>query len=171
MPVSTALFLLAAVVAVTVASPNDATCGSKSGGPQDNPVATLYGNKTNNMVNWSCVYNVKDYGGSFDSAQKAAVSNGGGVVFYLAGTYLLTSNIVIQSNVVIRGMPTNEAAKKGTSPGPLAPKTIFKCAFGKHMGIFNNDPKGTNFGIVNVELYGCAVMFWPSLAQPPLCKK
>ena len=143
------------------------TCGSKSGGPQDNPVATLYGNKsypwTNNMVNWSCVYNVKDYGGSFESAQKAAVSNGGGVVYYPAGTYSFTSNLVIESNIVIRGVPTTDMAKKGTNPGPLAPKTIFKCTFGKHIGIFNSDPKGANFGIVNVELDGCAVMFWPGL--------
>ena len=132
------------------------TYGSKSGGPQDNPVATLYSNKsypwTNNMVNWNCVYNVKDYGGSFESAQKAAVSNGGGVVYFPAGTYSFTSNLVIESNIVIRGMPTTDMAKKGTNPGPLAPKTIFKCTFGKHIGIFNSDPKGANFGIVNVEL-------------------
>ena len=63
---------------MTVAAPD--TCGSKSGGPQDNPIADT-------MVNWSSVYNVKDYGGSFDSAQKAAVSGGGGVVYFPAGTY------------------------------------------------------------------------------------
>jgi len=61
------------------------------------------------MVNWSCVYNVKDYGGSFESAQKVAVSNGGGVDFYPAGSYSFTSNIVIQSNIVIKGEPTTAA--------------------------------------------------------------
>ena len=165
------MFVVTALFALLTASVAMAdvmiTCGSKSGGPQDNPVATLYGNKsypwTNNMVNWSCVYNVKDYGGSFESAQMAAVSNGGGVVYYPAGTYSFTSNIMIESNVVIRGDPTTAMAKKGTEPGPLAPKTIFKCTFGKHIGVFNSDPKGTNFGIVNVELDACAVMFWPGL--------
>ena len=93
-----------------------------------------------------------------------AVSNGGGVVYYPAGTYSFTSNLMIQSNIVIRGVPNTDMAKKGTNPGQLAPKTIFKCTqFGKHIGIFNNDPKGTNFGIINVELDGCAVMFWPGL--------
>ena len=142
-------------------------CGSKSGGPTDNPVATLYGNGTypwtNSMVNWSCVYNVKDYGGSFEAAQKAAVSGGGGVVYFPAGTYSFSSNIVVESNIVIRGEPTTGMAKKGTSPGPLAPKTIFKCPFGEHLGIFNNDPKSKNIGIVNIDLNGCAVMFWPGL--------
>jgi len=148
------------------------TCGSKSGGPQDNLVASLYGNKsypwTGNMVKWNCVYNIKDYGGSFESAQKAAVSNGGGVVYsvtvyYPPGSYSFTTNIVIQSNIVIRGEPTTAATKKGNGPGPLAPRTIFRCTFGQHIGVFNNDPKGANLGIVNVEMDGCAVMFWPGL--------
>ena len=165
MLITTTLVLFATSVGALL--PNDLTCGSKSGGPQDNPIATLYGNKSypwnNSMVNWSCVYNVKDYSGSFESTQKAAVSNGGCVVYYPPGTYSFTSNIMIQSNIVIRGMPTTDMAKKGTNPGPLAPKTIFKCTFEKHLGIFNNDPKGANFGIVNIELDGCAVMFWPEL--------
>ena len=157
------LFLLQVKTVV----PSNVTCGSKSGGPQDNPIATLYGNGTypwaDSMVNWSCVYNVKDYGGSFEEAQKAAKSGGGGVVYFPPGTYSFTTNIMIESNVVIRGEPTTEMAKKGTSPGPLAPKTIFKCTFGEHLGVYNSDSKGTNIGIVNIELDGCAVMFHPTL--------
>ena len=34
------------LLGLTTAEPNNATCGSKSGGPQDNPIATLYGNGT-----------------------------------------------------------------------------------------------------------------------------
>ena len=155
------------LVGTTIAVPKNTTCGSKSGGPQDNPIATIYGNGTypwaDTMVNWSCVYNVKDYGGSFEEAQKAATSGGGGVVYYSPGTYSFKANIMIESNVVIRGEPTTEMAKKGTSPGSLSPKTVFKCTFGEHLGVFNNDPKGANFGIINVELDGCAVMFWPAL--------
>ena len=79
-----ALFLL---LQARVVVPTNATCGSKSGGPTDNPIATLYGNGTypwaDAMVNWSCVYNVKDYGGSFEETQKAATSAGGGVVYFL----------------------------------------------------------------------------------------
>ena len=144
------------------------SCGSKSRGPLDNPVARMYGNSTypwaDQMVNWSCVYNVKDYGGSFEAAQKAVMRNkGGGVVFFPAGTYKFTSKINIESHVVIRGEPTDGRAKKGTNPGSLSLKTIFQCTFGEHLGIFNNDPKAMNIGIVNVELNGCAVMFWPGL--------
>ncbi len=122
---------------MVAALPDDGTCGSKSSGPMDNSIATLYGNGTypwaDSMVNWSCVYNVKDYGGSFESAQKAATySNGGGVVYFPPGTYSFKENIQIESNVVIRGEPTTEMAKKGTSPGSLAPKTIFKCTFHEH---------------------------------------
>ena len=51
------------------------------------------------MVNWSCVYNIKDYGGSFEEAQKAAISDGGGVVYFPAGTYSFKANIMIESNV------------------------------------------------------------------------
>ena len=68
------------------------------------------------MVNWSCVYKVKDYGGSFEEAQKAARSGGGGVVYLPSGQYSFSANI--------RGEPTTEMAKKGTSPGSLAPKTV-----------------------------------------------
>ena len=152
---------------VSCSKPSAATCGSSSGGPKDDPVAALYGNLTyswaNSIVNWSCVYNVKDYHGSFEDAQKAASSAGGGVVYFPSGTYNFKSNIMIESNIVIRGEPTTEPAKKEKSPGPLSPKTVFKCTFGQHLGVFNNDPKATNLGIVNIEMDGCAVMLWPAL--------
>ena len=61
-------------------------------------------------------------------------------ISYPAGTYSFKANIMIESNVVIRGEPTTEMAKKGTSPGSLSPKTVFKCTFGEHLGVFNNDP-------------------------------
>jgi hypothetical protein len=152
------------VVPVLVFSQN---CGSKSSGPQEDPVAPLYGNGTyswaNKMVNWSCVYNVKDFDGSFESAQKAALTDGGGVVYFPAGTYTLSSNLVLESNIVIRGEDTKGAAKNGKNPGNLSPRTVFRCPFGQHVGIFNNDPKSENIGIVNVDLDGCAVMLWPAL--------
>lgn len=53
--------------------------------------------------------------------------------------------------------------KKGTNPESVSPKSA--CTFGEHIGVFNSDPKGMNFGIINVELDSCAhaVMFWPAL--------
>ena len=111
------LFVIVLVLALVIGlisptQPNNTTCGSKSGGPTDNPIATLYGNGTyawaDTMVNWSYVYNVKDYGGSFDEAQKATTSSGGGVVYFPPGTYSFKVNIMIESNVVIRGESTTE---------------------------------------------------------------
>lgn len=133
--------------------------------PTDNPVATLYGSQYNwtSAIKWDCVYNIKDYKDSFETAQKAAVAGGGGVVYFPAGTYSFKAPILIESNVVIRGEPTTAAAKEGTKPGSLSPKTIFKCPFGEYIGIFNNDPKAINIGVVNIELDGCPIMFWPSL--------
>ena len=166
-PVASIIVLLLSCSVLSHLSPSPTTCGSSSSGPKDDPVAALYGNLTytwaNSIVNWSCVYNIKDYHGSFENAQKAAVSGGGGVIYYPAGTYSFTSNIMIESNIVIRGEPTTEPAKKEKSPGSLSPKTVFKCTFGEHLGLFNNDPKATNIGIVNIELDGCAVMLWPAL--------
>jgi hypothetical protein len=156
------------VLSVGAGKEANTSCGSKLGGPTDNPVATLYNEGTygwaDAMVNWSCVYNVKDYDNSFEKAQKAAINdNGGGVIYFPKGTYSFTANILIESNVIIRGEPTSELAKNGKSAGKLTPQTIFKCTFGEHIGIYNNDPKAKNIGIVNVELDGCAVMFWPGL--------
>ena len=99
------------------------------------------------------------YGGLFEAIQKAATSNGGGVVYFTAGTCVFKTNVVIVS--VICGEPISGMAKKGTTPGSLSPKTIFKCTFGEHIEVFNNDSKGANFGLL--LLNGCAVKFWPAL--------
>ena len=120
-------------------------------------------------VNWSCVVNVKDYSNDFEKAAaqvyKQCGEDVGGVVFYPAGTYTLSSNanLIIKSNIVIRGESTGtQQAKNGKSAGNLNPKTIFKCPDLRHQGIFNND-NSSNFGIVNINLQACAVMFWPNL--------
>eukprot|EP00117_Sycon_ciliatum_P024518 scpid60111/ scgid6246/ len=149
-----------------------ASCtGSKSGGPTDNPVASMYGNATypwvNRMVNWSCVFNVKDFHDDLESAQKAAVASGGGVVYLPAGKYTLKENFVLASGVVLRGEPTGtEKARNNKEAGNLAPKTVLECPDREHMGIFNSDPKAMNMGVINLDLSGCAVMLWPALNSP-----
>lgn len=142
--------------------------------PVTNPVTELYGNLTeyewtNTMVNWSCVVNVKDYSNDFEKAAAQVYTQCGkdigGVVYYPAGTYTLSStdNLIIKSNIVIRGASTgSQKAKNGKNSGNLNPTTIFKCPDLKHQGIFNND-NSSNFGIVNINLQACAVMFWPNL--------
>lgn len=147
-------------------------CGSKSSGPTDNPVQTLYGSDTytwSSSIKWSCVYNLLDYKGSsdderFSQAQTDAVSNGGGIIYFPSGSYTFENNLTLASNVVIRGAPTStEKAKNGKVPGDLHPTTSFSCPNRRHQGIWNYEKDSTNLGIVNILLDQCAIMLWPSL--------
>ena len=150
-----------------------AACGSPSGGaaPHDAPTATLYGAGAyawaDALVRWDCVYSIADYPGStndaFDAAQADAVANGGGVVFFPAGSYTVSRNLSIASNIVIRGAATTASAKNGRRPGPLAPASILACPNRRHMGVWSMAPNATNIGVVNLYLNQCAIMFWPGL--------
>ena len=92
------------------------------------------------------------------AAQADAVKNGGGVVFFPAGSYAFASNISLASNVLIRGAPVNGAqAKNGKNPGNLNPTTIFTCPNRMHQGIWNFGAADSNIGVVNVFLDQCAV--------------
>ena len=119
------------------------------------------------MVNWTCVFSVKDYPGSADAsfaaAQTAALAAGGGVVYFPAGSYAFASNLSLASGIVLRGAPDTRPAKAGKAPGTLAPATIFSCPNRAHQGVWNFDPQATNLGVVNIFLDQCAVMLWPGL--------
>lgn len=86
-------------------------CGSPTGGPTDNPIATYYGDAApawTDEIRWQCVYNLNDYAGETDeerlqAAQQAAIAGGGGVVYLPAGTYTLTNDLVLADQVVLRG--------------------------------------------------------------------
>ena len=138
---------------------------SKSGGPTDNPVATFYGKTSypwvDVMVNWSCVFNVKDYDDDIGNAQKAALAAGGGVVYVPAGRYSLGEDFTISSGVILRGEADNVPAKEGTDPGPLKPKSNIVCPDRQYKRIVNSDANATNFGLVHLNLDGCAVSFGP----------
>jgi hypothetical protein len=110
------------------------SCGSKSSGPVDLPTATFFGKGTyvwaETMILWNCVYNIKDYPSttpdkSFELAQAAASNNGGGVVYFPAGTYKFNGHLYLNSSIAIRGVPTISKAKIGKLPGPLQPTTRF----------------------------------------------
>lgn len=105
---------------------------------------------------------VRDFGGDLVKAQAALVKSGGGVLFLSASKYTLTENFGLASNVVLRGVPAPGVAKKGTEKGNLDPTTVLSCPDRKHIGILNLN--GTNLGLVNIKLDGCAVMLWPTLA-------
>jgi len=167
------LALLAAAALPLRPASAAAACGSASGGPTDNPVATLYGSGDARLawaadVRWACVWSVADFpapsaDASFAAAQAAAVAGGGGVVYFPAGTYAFARNLSLASGVVIRGEPTTARARSGKAPGPLAPTTVFECPNKVHQGVWNFAPDAANLGVVSVTLDQCAVMLWPSL--------
>lgn len=110
---------------VSVSPPT--TCGSATGGPTNNPISDKYGSgyPWAGSIKWGCVFNIMDYGGNangttdninaFNSARDAAVSNGGGVVYFPAGTYYFSDDILLKNGVVIRGAtPSNTDAKTST---------------------------------------------------------
>lgn len=61
------------------------------------------------------VYNVKDFPGSDTVAIQAAIdqcsTDGGGIVYFPSGTYLITSTIIIKSNVTLLGDGTTSKLK------------------------------------------------------------
>ena len=69
-------------------------CNSTNGEPVDNPIASVYGKDAypwTNQLRWDCVYNINNFSGSsliekFNKARDAAAANGGGVVYFPAGT-------------------------------------------------------------------------------------
>jgi hypothetical protein len=164
--------LALAGLAVASAACGSASCAAAPGAcPTDAPTATAYGANAypwaERMVNWACVFSVRDFPGApdaaFAAAQAAAVAAGGGVVFFPAGTYAFALNISLASNVVIRGAPDARPAKAGKAPGSLDPATVFTCPNRAHQGVWNFDPAATNLGVVNILLDQCAIMLWPGL--------
>ena len=165
------LAALSSLSIVASAACGSASCATAGACPTDAPTATKFGRGSyawaDTMVNWTCVFSIKDFPGTpdeaFASAQAAAVSAGGGVVFFPAGSYAFASNLSLASNVVIRGVPDTRPAKSGKAPGTLAPTSVFSCPNRAHQGVWNFDPRSTNLGIVNIFLDQCAVMLWPGL--------
>jgi len=153
---------------------SSASCGSTSGGPTDIPTVTLYGSGAypwaETMIPWNCVYNIRDYlkttsnvTEAFLNAQTDALQQTppGGVIYFPADTYKITTLLPLSSNIVIRGDPTTTPAKSGKNPGKLSPATQFSCPLFSHYGVFSI---GTNnSGVVNIDMDGCAIMLWPEL--------
>ena len=79
--------------------------------PIDNPYTSKYGNDPThwtNAIKWNTVYNINAYAGAnwdekLTNAQADAVSKGGGIIYFPAGTYLFNNDITLQSKVVLRG--------------------------------------------------------------------
>lgn len=150
---------------------SSSTCGSPSGGPKDNPIATKYGKDAypwTANIKWNCVYNVNDFNGStmldrFNAARDVAAASGGGVVYFPSGTYTFTDSIFLKNGVVIRGATPSVKDAKSDSYNPPT-KLVFpqyeptfsgngtpnNTAFKK---IFTTSPESdSNIGVVNLDI-------------------
>ncbi|WP_017662387.1 glycosyl hydrolase family 28-related protein [Baaleninema simplex] len=86
-------------------------CGTSTPGETENPIAAAYGNSAypwTNEIRWQCVYNIEDFPGNslderFRVARDTASNNGGGVVYFPAGTYRFSENLELADGVVLRG--------------------------------------------------------------------
>ncbi len=146
-------------------------CGSSTGGPKDNIIASFYGKDAypwSDEISWHCVYNINDFKGSsiieqFNQARDAAAANGGGVVYFPAGTYRFNDNIQLKNGVVLRGeTPKNQQATSSDfSPQSqlffpkYQPKlsgngTPNETAFKQILT--TNPQQDSNIGLVNLEI-------------------
>ncbi|WP_293271561.1 MULTISPECIES: O-antigen ligase family protein [unclassified Microcoleus] len=146
-------------------------CGSSSGGPTDNPIDSRYGKQSypwTSEIKWSCAYNIQDFQGGtlidrFNFARDIAAANGGGVVYFPAGTYEFPDSIYLKSGVVIRGETPAMTDAKQTLYNPptkfVFPKyepqlsgmgTPNSTAFKR---IFTENPNtDSNIGVVNLDI-------------------
>ncbi|MEL7036316.1 MAG: glycosyl hydrolase family 28-related protein [Cyanobacteria bacterium J06592_8] len=151
-------------------------CNSQSGEPTDNIIESFYGKSAypwSNKIKWNCVYNINNFSGSslvqkFNKARDAAAANGGGVVYFPAGTYQFTENIELKDGVVLRGeTPSVQDAKSSAYSPPsklIFPKyepklsgngTPNKTAFKK---ISTQNPlKDSNIGLINLDINRAAI--------------
>ncbi|MEL6380902.1 MAG: right-handed parallel beta-helix repeat-containing protein [Cyanobacteria bacterium J06626_18] len=125
-------------------------CSSESAGPTDNPVAAFYGDEVPAWVDelpWQCVFNIQDYAGAsdqeqFEAAQAAAIAAGGGTVYFPEGTYQFEEDLVLGSDVVVRGEagPVLEAKDEAFQP-------LTRLEFPKYEPRFDNEgtPNETAF--------------------------
>lgn len=150
--------------------------------PVDNAYATKYDTARHWTygIKWDTVYNVKDYGAKGDgvtddlnaikTAMQDVLQKGGGVVYFPAGDYVISDNLMILDSVVLRGeTPANTDAKDTTYA--LASKLIFpkyeptftgngtdnSTAFKKIYAQKN----GTNLGIVYLDVDHARIEFLP----------
>lgn len=93
-------------------------CGSKTSGPQDNPVAALYGNGTYFGKLELCVQRQGLRWFVRIGTEAAVAGRGEKLFYYPAGKYTFSSTIALDSNVYQRGEATSAMAKKGSKPGP-----------------------------------------------------
>ncbi|MDA0212886.1 MAG: glycoside hydrolase family 55 protein [Cyanobacteria bacterium FC1] len=170
--------VLPSVVAQSRPSAATSNCPQPAGVPSDNPIQTDYSNPTyawTDSIRWRCVYNIQDFSGAtvdaqFQKARDAAAANGGGVVYFPAGTYQFQDDLYLRDGVVIRGETPAMRQAKSEGYAPLT-KFVFpeyqprlsgdgtpnQTAFKKILTTSPNSDR--NLGIVNIDVNRAAIYF------------
>lgn len=149
-------------------------CGSPTGGPRDNPIATQYGPHSypwTDAIKWHCVYNIQDFPGATISQRLSAAiaaAAAGGVIYFPAGTYEFDDDIYLSNGIVLRGeTPRVNNAKSDTYAPPtqfLFPQyqprlsgngTPNNTAFKKILT--RNSDQDSNLGLVNLDINRAAI--------------
>jgi hypothetical protein len=159
--------------------------------PKDNPIATFYSGPEGypawtDSINWSHVINMKTYAKGkndyekFETAQKE-MSEGGGVLYYPAGTYDFTTKDPGRGLMLVKGVVIRGEAPSGhpiAADGKLELPTKFKFLFRERLPGGKLVPDAWNFiglglddyrdiksedhlGIAWVHLIGATVAFGP----------
>lgn len=125
--------------------------------PKDNPVLARYKDKAPAWtadLKWDFAVSIQDFKGEtvdqrFQAAQAALAANGGGVVFFPAGTYRFQDSVRLKNGVVIRGekpQTTEEARDE-----KYALRTIFEFPVYKPVFAGDGTPNPSAFKGVSLE--------------------
>lgn len=89
----------------------DRGCPGVDSGLENNAIAAFYGKEAypwSDRLPWGCVYNIKDFPGEtsdrqFEQAKAAALAQGGGVIYFPAGTYEFADDLILDDGIIVRG--------------------------------------------------------------------
>ncbi|MGC9455653.1 MAG: hypothetical protein ACP5HU_12445 [Phycisphaerae bacterium] len=101
--------------------------------PADNPVRTLYGDDAPGWTDepaWQRVVSIDDYPGEspdekFRAARDDLVERGGGVIYFPAGTYEFSEDVVLDDGIIIRGRAPVDVTDARDDGYELGTKFVF----------------------------------------------
>jgi hypothetical protein len=159
-------------------------CAVENSQLENDPIAAFYGKEAypwSNQLPWDCVYNITDFPGEtsdrqFEQAKAAALAQGGGVIYFPAGTYEFADDLVLDNRIILRGEAPQIAQAKSDDFQPpsrlLFPQykpqlsgdgtpneTAFKTIRTAH------PETDSNLGLVYLDINRAGVQIKPDLAS------
>jgi len=162
----------------------DRGCSAVDSGLDNNPIAAFYGKEAypwSNQLPWGCVYDITDFPGEtrdrqFEQAKAAALAQGGGTIYFPAGTYEFTDDLVLDNSIILRGETPPSAEAKSDDFQPPS-RLVFPQYQPQFSG--NGTPNETafktirtahpetdsNLGLVYLDINRAGVQIKPDLAS------